>query len=112
MSEEVSVSSRGEVLERRAAETALKIELKIPLVVPTIPDAMLCCDSGTWVSAKRLETRYETSAPMTPITFCYFLHLEMGGTHCGKRHGPVGKSERLECTKYTRNRIARHSNCE
>jgi len=53
----------------RTATMTLKIELKIPLVVATIPVATLCCDSATWARANKVTTRYETSAPMTPITF-------------------------------------------
>jgi len=52
----------------RAAEMALNVEPQILPVVPTIPEAILCCDSATWVKANRLTTRYETSAPITPIT--------------------------------------------
>jgi len=46
------------------------MEFQTAPVVPTIPDAMDCCDSETLVAAKRLATRYERSAPMTPMTIC------------------------------------------
>jgi len=44
------------------------MEFQTAPVVPTIPDAMDCCDSETLVAAKRLATRYERSAPITPMT--------------------------------------------
>src|SRR5271156_195317 len=46
------------------------MEFHTAAVVPTTPDAMDCCDSETLVAAKRLATRYEGSAPMTPMTMC------------------------------------------
>lgn len=58
----------GDVLEIKAAQTALYMDPHTAPVVATIPDAILCCDSETLVRAKRLATRYDRSAPMTPMT--------------------------------------------